>query len=105
MVIREWRGRAHMADQDAYPMHFHSRVLPELRGIAGFVDATLGRRVLDGQVEFMVLTRWQSMDAIRAFAGDEPGRAVVEPGAISALTEFDRTVQHYEVVEAGLRPR
>ena len=50
-------------------------------------------------VEFLVLTRWESLDAIRAFAGDDIGRAVVEPGAVSALVEYDPRVQHYDVLE------
>ena len=39
------------------------------------------------------------MDAIRSFAGTSPDRAVVEPGAVAALTDFDDTVQHYVVIE------
>lgn len=39
------------------------------------------------------------MDAIRAFAGDHPDKAVVEPGAIAALADYDPTVRHYDVVE------
>jgi heme-degrading monooxygenase HmoA len=54
-------------------------------------------------VEFLVLTRWASMDAIRAFAGDDVGKAVVEPEAVQALLSFDRTVQHYEVVQEVAR--
>jgi hypothetical protein len=40
------------------------------------------------------------MEAIRAFAGDEPERAVVEPGARAVLAFFDSTVRHYEVLAA-----
>jgi len=50
-------------------------------------------------VEFLVLTRWTSMEAIRAFAGPNPERAVVEPGAIAALTAYDEEVRHYEVLD------
>ncbi len=39
------------------------------------------------------------MDAIRAFAGEEIDEAVVEPGAVAALLDFDAKVQHYEVIE------
>ena len=99
MIIREWRGRASIAAAAAYPKHFHDNVVPELRHIAGFVGAHLSRRPLGDGVEFLVLTRWQSMDAIRALAGDDVAKAVVEPGAVAALVEFDDTVQHYEVIE------
>jgi len=98
MIIREWRGRAAATKPDAYPAHFNDNVLPELRGIAGFLGATLMKHSLPGRIEFVVLTRWQSMDAIRAFAGAEVVKAVVEPEAVAALVEFDQTVRHYEVL-------
>ena len=100
MIIREWRGRARPDQLDAYPQHFRRVVLPELRGIEGFLGATLCRRTIqDGQVESLVLTRWRSIEAIRAFAGNDAGKAVVEPGAVATLIDFDDRVQHYEAVE------
>jgi heme-degrading monooxygenase HmoA len=99
MIIREWRGRANPATATAYPRHFHEKVVPELREVPGFAGAQLGRREIDGKTEFLVLTRWQSMNAIRAFAGIEVDKAVVEPGAVAALTDFDANVRHYEVIE------
>jgi heme-degrading monooxygenase HmoA len=99
MIIREWRARADPAKTDAYPKHFRERVVPELRQVPGFVGAHLGRRQLDGKTEFLVLTRWQSMDAVRAFAGGNIEAAVVEPGAVAVLLDFDAQVRHYEVVE------
>jgi heme-degrading monooxygenase HmoA len=99
MVIREWRGRAARTNADAYPKHFHENVLPELRLVPGFAGAQLSRRELENKVEFLVLTRWQSLDAIRAFAGADMEKAVVEPNAVAALMEFDTTVRHYQVLE------
>jgi heme-degrading monooxygenase HmoA len=99
MIVRAWRGRAAAENPSGYAAHFHQNVLPELRHIAGFLGASLLRESRQDGIEFLVLTRWQSMDAIRAFAGDEVGRAVVEPGAVAALVDFDRTVTHYELVE------
>jgi heme-degrading monooxygenase HmoA len=99
MIIREWRGRALASNTEAYPRHFRTSVMPELRQLPGFLGAHLSRRPLGEHVEFLVLTRWKDFDAIRAFAGDEIGKAVVEPGAVAALTDFDATVQHYDVIE------
>jgi len=99
MVIREWRGRASQAKADAYPAHFRNVVLPELRGMPGFLGAYLTRRELNGNIEFLVLTRWRSIDAIQDFARGDIEEAVVEPDAVAALVEFDATVQHYEVIE------
>jgi heme-degrading monooxygenase HmoA len=99
MIIREWRGRASPSRAEAYPKHFREKVVPELRHLPGFVGADLGQRKLDDKLEFLVLTRWQSMDAIRAFAGTDIENAVVEPGAVAALIEYDTSVRHYEVIE------
>jgi heme-degrading monooxygenase HmoA len=99
MIIREWRGRPAPANADAYPAHFRANVLPELREIPGFLGAQLSRRQRGDAIEFLVLTRWQSLDAIRGFAGADISRAVVEPQAVAALLEFDATVHHYEVIE------
>ncbi len=99
MIVRAWRGRAPSSNPVAYIEHFRRNVLPELRRIKGFLGASLLREDRLGEVEFLVLTKWASMDAIRAFAGDDVSRAVVEPGAVAALVGFDQRVQHYEVVE------
>ena len=99
MIVREWRGRASSSQAGAYPKHFREKVIPELRHVPGFAGAQLGRRQLGDKIEFLVLTRWRSMDAIRAFAGMDVEKAVVEPDAVAALIEFDRSVWHYEVVE------
>jgi heme-degrading monooxygenase HmoA len=99
VIIREWRGRAAKSNPEGYPKHFHTNVAPELRKVPGFVGAHLSRRNYKGKIEFLVLTKWQSMEAIRAFAGDDVGKAVVEPGAVAALIDYDERVEHYEVIE------
>jgi heme-degrading monooxygenase HmoA len=99
MIVRAWRGRARASNPGAYVEHFKRNVLPELRTIEGFLGASLLRQNRPDDVEFLVLTRWSSIEAIRGFAGDDVRKAVVEPEAVAALASFDATVQHYEVVE------
>ena len=67
--------------------------------LRGFLGAELGRRQIGDKIEFLVLTRWQAVDAIQGFAGSDIAKAVVEPGAVAALLDFDPSVQHYEVIE------
>ena len=98
MIVRAWRGHAAKGNP-AYIEHFRRNVLPELRQIEGFLDATLLREERGNEIEYLVLSRWASMDAVRAFAGADVDRAVVEPEAVAALKDYDRTVHHYEVVE------
>jgi len=99
MIIREWRGRATRAKAADYPTHFRANVAPALQRTPGFLGVHLSQRWLDDGIEFLVLTRWQSIEAIQAFAGNDIDKAVVEPDAVAALVDFDKGVQHYEVVE------
>jgi heme-degrading monooxygenase HmoA len=99
MIIREWRARAEPARSDAYPKHFREMVASELRHVEGFLGAHLSQQLLGDEIEFVVLTRWESMDAIRGFAGEDLEQAKVEPGAVAALLSYDDTVRHYDVIE------
>jgi uncharacterized protein len=97
-VLRLWRGRATAAKAGDYIRHASNTVFPEVQSLPGHRGAYLLRRSADNGVEFTVLTLWDSMDAVRGFAGPDPEKAVVEPVARAALSEFDETVTHYEVV-------
>jgi heme-degrading monooxygenase HmoA len=99
MIIREWRGRATLSNPEGYPKHFRDHVAPDLRNVPGFVGASVSKRSVNGKIEFLVLTRWESLDCIKSFAGSDIAKAVVEPGAVAALVDFDDTVQHYECLE------
>lgn len=97
-VARVWRGVASVGpDAEAYLDHLVRDVLPSLEQIGGHRGAQVLRRAHEGGIEFVVITFWDSMDAIHAFAGDEPDRAVVEPAARAVLRDFEETVTHYEV--------
>ena len=103
MVARTWRGYGAVAEAQAYPRHLLQTVRPKLEQVAGFRGLyLLGRRAPE-EIEFLVLTLWDSMDSVRAFAGDQPELAVVEPEARAALVRFDDTVNHYEVLAAPAR--
>jgi heme-degrading monooxygenase HmoA len=102
MVIREWRGRASRSNATLYPMHFRDVVVPELKNVPGFLGALLSHRETVDWIEYLVITQWASMDAIKAFAGPMIEQAVVEPGAVRALESYDSTVIHYHVLESVL---
>jgi heme-degrading monooxygenase HmoA len=99
MVVRAWRGYGAVSEAEAYPKHLLQSVRPKLEQLSGFQGLYLLRR-RGIEIEFLVLTLWESMDSIRAFAGDQPELAVVEPEARAALVRFDSTVHHYEVLAA-----
>jgi uncharacterized protein len=97
-VLRLWKGRATAAGAGEYARHVKQTVFPQIKGIPGHRGAYLLQRSVGGGIEFLVLTLWASMDAVRRFAGHEPDRAVVEPAARAVLSDFDEAVTHYEVV-------
>ncbi|HLJ19599.1 MAG TPA: hypothetical protein VKU84_05350 [Stellaceae bacterium] len=102
MIARLWRGVAVGGNAEAYRQHVTGTVFPSLREIAGHRGAYLLKRTAGGRTEFLAVTLWDSVDAIRAFAGDDPETAVVEPEARAVLAEFDDSARHYEVAYDGL---
>jgi len=99
MIARLWCGRtATTEDADAYEEHLRTKVLPELHGIDGHGGAYVLRRDVKDGVEFVTLTLFDSMGAIRAFAGEDPELANVSPEARELLSGFDRKATHYEIV-------
>jgi heme-degrading monooxygenase HmoA len=98
VVVRAWTGYAAPAESQRYLKHLLGSVRPKLDRMAGFRGMYLLQRAGPEEVEFLVLTLWDSMDAVRRFAGERPESAVVEPEARAALIRFDDTVKHYEVL-------
>ena len=98
MIARMWRGSAIPEKAEDYVKHLQNSVLPELRQIDGFRGVTLMRQDSAERVEFIVMTLWESMDAIRKFAGEHAEAAVVAPAAQPLFREYDSTVRHFDVV-------
>ena len=99
MIARHWRGLAKPMHADRYVEHLRQETFPMLRAIPGFVDASILRRNIDRGVEFLIVTRWQSMQAIEQFAGRDPDLAVVPEEVQRMRIGYDRSARHYEVVE------
>ena len=103
MIVRIWRGQSTIEQADAYFRHVTEKVFPSLAGIPGHRGAYLLRRKTAGQIEFLALTLWESMQAVREFAGEDVETAVVEPEARAVLAEFDSFVRHYDLVHDSVR--
>ena len=98
MIARTWRGAVSGEDADAYADYMHDTGVAGYSGTPGNRGVWMLRRpVDDGLVEFVMFTLWDSMDAVRAFAGPEPDRAVFYPEDDRFLVERDVTVKHYDV--------
>ncbi len=98
MIARVWHGWARRAGADAYEAELRGTVLPGLRGVDGYRGAHVLRRTDGDEVAFVTITYFESEDAVRAFAGEDPERAVVTPAARALLSRFDERARHYEVV-------
>ena len=98
MIVRVWHGRVGAPNEKAYIQHLTQRVFPAFRTIDGFLGGQLLRDRRGDAVDFMVMTRWESMEAVRKFAGPDVTKSVVEPAAQEILIEYDRHVKHYEFV-------
>lgn len=99
MISRQWRGLAKPLQADAYVKYLQGETFPKLGQIPGFVDASILRRSVDRGVEFLIVTRWESLEAIVQFTGQDPDVAVVPEKVQEMMIDYDRTVRHYEIVD------
>ena len=97
MIARVWRGVALREKVGDYLDHLQKTVFPELERIDGYRGAYVLRRDLPDSVEITVQTLWDSMNAIRKFAGQDITAAVVSPAAQPLFHSFEVTVEHYEI--------
>jgi heme-degrading monooxygenase HmoA len=97
MIARTWRGWTKAADADAYEHLLTGQVLPELRRIPGYRGGYVLRRPNGEETEFSVVNLFDSLDAVRAFAGDAYETPVFEPEARRLLARIEPRALHYEV--------
>ena len=99
MISRHWRGLAHSGRAQDYIEHLRSETFPALRTIPGFIDASILSRPFGQGVEFLIVTRWNSMEAIARFSGTDPEAAVVPAAAADMMIEYDQRVRHFEIID------
>jgi heme-degrading monooxygenase HmoA len=100
MIARIWRGAVAQADGDAYAEYMDGTGMAGYRNTPGNRGAWMLRRDVDDKTEFVMFTLWDSMEAVRAFAGDQPEIAVFYPEDDRYLVKRDETVSHYEVARS-----
>jgi len=98
MISRIWHGWTIPENADAYQALLLEEILPGIDRIDGYLGAYLLRRDAADEVEFVTLTQWASEDALRAFAGEDHGQAVVPPAARQLLHRYDQRSAHYQTV-------
>jgi antibiotic biosynthesis monooxygenase (ABM) superfamily enzyme len=95
MITRLWRGWTASENADAYERFLLTELFPSMQDIPGFRGADVLRRDERDEVAFVTLTRFNTLDAIRAFAGDDYETPVLEPTARALLLRYDERAQHY----------
>jgi heme-degrading monooxygenase HmoA len=101
MIARIWRGVVRTVDADQYTAYIAETGFTAYAATAGNRGAWMLRRDEDGRTEFLTFSLWESLDAIREFAGDDIEAAVYYPDDDRYLIERDATVKHYEVTDSA----
>lgn len=99
MISRIWHGWTKHEDADKYEQLLRADVLPGIHRIRGYTGAYLLRREApNNEVEFITITHFTDIHAVKAFAGEDYERAVIAPGATKLLTHYDERSAHYEIL-------
>jgi heme-degrading monooxygenase HmoA len=102
VIGRIWHGYTTLENADVYENLLKAEIFIGIhdRNIPGFQEIQLFRRDLNNEVEFITIMWFDSVEAIKAFAGDDYEAAVVPPKARAILSRFDERSQHYEIRES-----
>jgi hypothetical protein len=97
LIARHWRGWTEMPDADAYEALLKDRVLPSLETIEGYRGGYIFRNDGPREAEFVVVNFFDSLEAVKRFAGPDYATPVFEPEAKRLLCRFEPVATHYEV--------
>jgi heme-degrading monooxygenase HmoA len=97
MIARIWKGAVRQPDGDAYARYMQQTGVAAYAATPGNRGVWMLRRNVGDRAEFVMFTLWESLDAVRAFAGEQYERAVFYPDDDRFLVERDLTSTHFEV--------
>ena len=102
MIARIWRGLTPASKADAYVAYLNETGLKDYAATPGNRGVSVLRRVQGEHCEIVLISFWESMAAVRAFAGENPERSVYYPEDADYLLEMEPLVRHYEVAHSLL---
>ena len=105
MIGRIWRGRTPESQGEEYFEYLKKTGIEQYGATKGNRGVYVLRRTKEGAAEFLLLTLWESMDAIKEFAGPNPEQAVYYPEDEQYLLELEPRVEHYECLLADSDPQ
>jgi heme-degrading monooxygenase HmoA len=97
VIARIWKGAVRQRDGDAYARYMQQTGVAEYAETPGNRDVWMLRRDVGDRTEFLMFTLWDSLEAVKGFAGEDYERAVFYPEDDRFLVERDRTASHYQV--------
>ena len=100
MIARTWRGWTRTEDADEYVDYLLGSGIGDSRATEGSRGAYILRRADGVRTEFVTVTLWESLDAVKSFAGEDVDRAVFYPEDDRFLVDRETVAEHYEVFEA-----
>jgi len=100
MIARVWRGWTKTENADAYEKLLREVVYPGLQKITGYRGGYIFRQNIAEEAEFVTVNLFESLEAVKAFAGPDYDMPVFEPEARSLLSKVEPTARHYEVKQA-----
>ena len=98
MIARIWHGRARPEHADSYEALLKPEVLPGIGKVEGYKGSYLMRREVGDEVEFITIILWDSIDAVRAFAGPDYETSIIPEERRKYLSQHDAKAAHYEIV-------
>jgi heme-degrading monooxygenase HmoA len=97
MIARIWHGYTRPEDAELYEAMLKPELLPGIGQASGYIGSYLLRRQVNSEVEFITIILWDSVDAIRAVAGEDYEAAVIPEERRKYLSRFDARSTHYEI--------
>ena len=100
MIARLWHGYTNPQNAPVYEKMLLTEILPGIHRVEGYQGCYLLQRQEGDEVEFITMTLWESLDAVRQFAGPDYTKSVIEPKAAALLVRHDNESVHYQCVRS-----
>ena len=98
MISRHWLGIAKKERAGEYILHLQNDTFKKIKNIEGYISSRILQREVKEGIEFLIITEWESIEAIRQFAGEQFNIAVVPELVKEIMIKYEHKVKHYSVL-------